>query len=108
MGTLELDEKLERIVIETLKLPEPDCHHDIAAGDQPQWDSVGRFVTMNCRSGLRHDVTVGDFTPLSAFCDVTGRAVLRRCVVLDGHSAAIPGKSVGDYAAVSCLPTRQL
>jgi sugar O-acyltransferase (sialic acid O-acetyltransferase NeuD family) len=85
---------------------------------------VGRFVTLNCRCGLGHDVTVGDFSTLSAFCDVTGRAVLGRGVMLGSHAAVIPDKSVGDYATVGagavvmtkvpagatvyCPPARQL
>lgn len=41
MNTVTLEEKLKSIVIATLKIPEADYSEDLAAGDHPQWDSIG-------------------------------------------------------------------
>lgn len=62
--------------------------------------TVGRFVTLNCRSGLGHDATVGDFSTISAYCDVTGHVAIGRGVMMGSHAVVIPGKSVGDHATV--------
>ena len=41
MTTSHLDERLKTIVLETLKISATEYHEDLAAGDHPQWDSVG-------------------------------------------------------------------
>lgn len=36
-----MEERLKRIVIDTLKIRESDYSEDLAAGDIPEWDSIG-------------------------------------------------------------------
>jgi acetyltransferase-like isoleucine patch superfamily enzyme len=61
---------------------------------------VGDFVTVNNNSGVAHDAIVEDGVTLSAFCDVTGRCILRRGAFLGSHSALLPGAEVGEFAVV--------
>jgi acyl carrier protein len=37
----QIEPKLKRIVIDTLKLAETAYSEDLAAGDLPEWDSIG-------------------------------------------------------------------
>lgn len=61
---------------------------------------VGDFVTINNNSGVAHDTLVEDGVTLSAFCDVTGRCILRRGAFLGSHAALLPGTEVGEFAVV--------
>lgn len=71
MSTLELDEKLKRIVIETLKLPEADYHEDLAAGDHPQWDSVGHVnLLMAVEQGFDISFDVTDAIDIESVADL--------------------------------------
>ena len=37
----DVDQKIKRIVLETLKIKESDYNDDLTAGDLPAWDSIG-------------------------------------------------------------------
>ena len=37
----DVDQKIKRIVLETLKIKETDYNDDLTAGDLPAWDSIG-------------------------------------------------------------------
>ncbi len=37
----QIDERVKRVVLETLKIAESDYNEDLSAGDLPQWDSIG-------------------------------------------------------------------
>lgn len=61
---------------------------------------VGDLVMINCRSSVGHDVTIGDWSTISAHCDLTGHTQLGRGVFMGSGARIIPGKSVGDDAVV--------
>lgn len=41
MTSPDIDSKLKQIVVQTLKISDADYTEDLAAGDHPQWDSIG-------------------------------------------------------------------
>lgn len=60
MSNQSIEEKLKQIVLETLKLPEADYSEDLAAGDHPQWDSIGHvnlLMAVEQRFEIAFDVT---------------------------------------------------
>lgn len=61
---------------------------------------VGDMVMINCHSSAGHDVSIGDWSTVSAYCDLTGYARLGRGVFMGSGSRIIPGKSVEDDATV--------
>lgn len=61
---------------------------------------LGEFVTLNCQSGVGHDVTIGKFTTLSAFCDATGGVLIGEEVFMGSHAVVLPKRRVGDRAIV--------
>jgi len=61
---------------------------------------VGKHVMINLHTNIGHDACVGDFSVISAFCDITGRVKLGRKVFLGSHVAIAPGLKVGDDASV--------
>lgn len=55
-----LDEKLKRVVIETLKIKESDYSEDLTAGEIPEWDSIGHvnlLMAVEREFDLAFDVT---------------------------------------------------
>jgi sugar O-acyltransferase (sialic acid O-acetyltransferase NeuD family) len=61
---------------------------------------VGDMVMINCRSSAGHDVTIGDWSTISAHCDLTGHTTLGRGVFMGSGARVIPGKFVGEDAVV--------
>ena len=57
---------------------------------------VGDMVMINCNSSAGHDVKVGDWSTISAYCDLTGYTRLGKGVFLGSGARIIPGKSIGD------------
>jgi sugar O-acyltransferase (sialic acid O-acetyltransferase NeuD family) len=62
--------------------------------------NIGDMVMVNCCSSAGHDVSVGDWSTISAHCDLTGYTTLGQGVFLGSGARIIPGKSVGDFASV--------
>jgi acetyltransferase-like isoleucine patch superfamily enzyme len=62
---------------------------------------VGRFVAMNYHSSLGHDATAGDFSVLSPYATLGGRAHVEEDVFLGLHASVGPGKTVGARSKVS-------
>lgn len=55
-----INDKLKTIVIETLKISASDYSDDLAAGDIPQWDSIGHvnlLMAVEQGFGVAFDVT---------------------------------------------------
>jgi sugar O-acyltransferase (sialic acid O-acetyltransferase NeuD family) len=62
---------------------------------------LGKSVILNSFTGVGHDVSIGDFTTISAYVDLTGFVkVGSRCFFGSG-SRVVPGKSIGDDAKIS-------
>ncbi len=63
--------------------------------------TIGAFATLlGCSLG--HDVRVGEFSTVSAMCNIMGRVSLGRGVFIGGNAAVAPRVTVGDDAYV-CL-----
>ncbi|MGI6649741.1 MAG: acetyltransferase [Bacillota bacterium] len=60
---------------------------------------IGDFVTL-LRSGIGHDVVVGDFSTISSFCDITGRVQVGRSVFFGSGVTVVPGRKIGDNAYI--------
>lgn len=60
---------------------------------------VGRFCTIQT-TGLGHDVTVGDYSTISSFCNLMGHVTLGKRVFLGSHCAVVPGTAIEDDAYV--------
>ena len=58
---------------------------------------LGDFVTL-LMSALGHDASVGDYTTISAFCDITGHVEVGRSVFMGSHVTIIPSMTIGDEA----------
>ncbi|MGB0408379.1 MAG: acetyltransferase [Opitutales bacterium] len=57
--------------------------------------TIGRFVAINCLSGIGHDVCLGDWTTLSGHCDVTGHVTIGESCFLGSGARILPGKRIG-------------
>lgn len=60
---------------------------------------VGNFTTM-LGSSMGHDVQIGDFTTISAFCNITGRVQIGKGVYIGGSCAIAPGTVIEDNAYI--------
>ena len=58
------------------------------------------FATINCGSTVGHDVSIGNWSTLSALCDVTGGCSLDDSVFVGSHSSIIPGKHLKEGAFI--------
>ena len=58
---------------------------------------IGSFVTL-LMSALGHDAVVGDYTTISAFCDITGYVNVGKSVFMGSHVTIIPNMAIGDGA----------
>lgn len=63
--------------------------------------NVGRSVILNSFAGVGHDVTIGDFTTISAYVDLTGHVKVGSRCFLGSGSRVAPGKSIGDDVKIS-------
>ena len=59
--------------------------------------TIGSFVTI-LMSALGHDAVVGDYTTISAFCDITGYVNVGQGVFMGSHVTIIPNMVIGDGA----------
>lgn len=59
--------------------------------------SLGNFVTI-IGSGVGHDVRVGDYSTISAYCNIMGRASIGEGVFVGGNVAVAPQVTVGNGA----------
>jgi sugar O-acyltransferase (sialic acid O-acetyltransferase NeuD family) len=62
--------------------------------------TIGRHVMINAHCSVGHDASIGDYSVLSGFCDVTGRVRLGSHVFLGSHATIAPGQEIGDHASV--------
>lgn len=60
---------------------------------------VGNFVTLLI-STVGHNVSVGDFTTISSYCDITGGVSLGKRVFLGSHVSIVPQRTVGNDAYI--------
>lgn len=60
---------------------------------------IGDFVTV-LSSNIGHDVSIGDYSTISSFCDITGGVVVGKKVFLGSHSTIVPKKHIGDNAYI--------
>jgi acetyltransferase-like isoleucine patch superfamily enzyme len=58
-------------------------------------------VLINLNSTVGHEASVGDWSTLSAQCDVTGGAKIADRVFMGSRATVIPGKSVGSRTVVA-------
>jgi len=66
-----IDAKIREIVIGTLRIPEADYHEDLAAGDHPQWDSVGHVnLLMAVEQGFEISFDVTDAIDIESVADL--------------------------------------
>lgn len=71
MTNEQIDEKLKQIVIETLKIPAADYSDDLAAGDHPQWDSIGHVnLLMAVEQGFEVAFDVTDAIDIESVADL--------------------------------------
>jgi len=71
MSTLTIENKLKLIVIDTLKILESDYHEDLAAGDHPQWDSIGHVnLLMAVEQGFEISFDVTDAIDIESVADL--------------------------------------
>lgn len=55
-----MEDRIQRIVIATLKIKESDYDEDLAAGDIPEWDSIGHvnlLMAVEQEFSIAFDVT---------------------------------------------------
>lgn len=62
--------------------------------------TIGEFVTLNCRSGVGHESSIGDYSTLLGSNNVNGNVEVGRDVTLGCASSIHPGRRVGDGATV--------
>lgn len=62
---------------------------------------IGDFTTL-LSSSFGHDVTVGDYTTISAFCNIMGNVTIGKGVFIGGNVAIAPHVHIGDDAYL-CL-----
>jgi sugar O-acyltransferase (sialic acid O-acetyltransferase NeuD family) len=62
--------------------------------------NLGEFVLVNLNSTIGHDATLGDWTSLSAQCDITGHVKVADRVFMGSRASVIPGKKVGSGSIV--------
>lgn len=61
---------------------------------------IGDHVVLNCQTAVGHDATVGDYTTISSFCDLTGGVQIGREVFAGSRVTVIPRVRVGDQAVL--------
>ena len=62
--------------------------------------TIGNFVTL-IRSGVGHDAIIGDFSTVSAFCDITGGVIVGEKVFMGSHVTIVPKRKIGNGAYLS-------
>lgn len=71
MTNEQIDEKLKQVVIDTLKIPAGDYSDDLAAGDHPQWDSIGHVnLLMAVEHGFEVAFDVTDAIDIESVADL--------------------------------------
>ena len=62
--------------------------------------TVGDFVIINLNSTIGHDASVGDWSSLSALCDVTGHVKIAERVFMGSQATIIPTRTVGGRSII--------
>ena len=71
MTTEFIDEKLKSIVVDTLQIQVSDYNEDLAAGDIPQWDSIGHVnLLMAVEQGFEIALDVTDAIDIESVADL--------------------------------------
>lgn len=71
MSKANLESKLKQIVINTLKIPDDVYDEDLAAGDHPQWDSIGHVnLLMAVEHGFEISFDVSDAIDIESVADL--------------------------------------
>jgi len=61
---------------------------------------LGKCVLVNTYSGIGHDVSVGDFTTISAHVDLMGHVQVGECCFFGSGARVAPGKKIGSSAKI--------
>ena len=71
MTSAFIDEKLKTIVVETLQIQVSDYNEELAAGDIPQWDSIGHVnLLMAVEQGFEIALDVTDAIDIESVADL--------------------------------------
>ena len=62
--------------------------------------SIGNHVIVNTSSGIGHDSKLGDYTTLSAYCDITGNVSVGAMTMWGSGSRVLPGSIIEDGAFI--------
>lgn len=62
--------------------------------------NIGKHVLINMHNAVGHDASIGDYSVISAFCDITGYVKVGKKVLLGSHVAIAPKLKIGDDALV--------
>lgn len=66
---------------------------------------LGSFVTVNLNATVGHDAVIGDFSTLSALCDVTGFVRVGSDCFIGSRAGIVPHKKIGDGVHVGAGST---
>ncbi len=61
---------------------------------------IENYASFNLNSSAGHDVSVGAFSQVNSFCDLTGGVEVGREVLLGSHATVLPGTKIGDRSIV--------
>lgn len=61
---------------------------------------IGNFVTLFYCTDIGHDVRIGDYSHIGAFCFMGGGSSLGVCVTMHPRASLLPHKKVGDNAVI--------
>lgn len=65
----------------------------------------GRFVTVNLNATVGHDAVIGDFSTLSALCDVTGFVKVGDDCFIGSRAGVVPSKKIGSRVHIGAGST---
>lgn len=60
---------------------------------------IGNFVTL-LSSSIGHDVNIGDYSTISAFCGINGNVVIGKRVFTGSNAVIVPSRKIGDDAYI--------
>lgn len=72
--------------------------------------TIGNHVMINTHSAVGHDVSIGDFTCIMSYCDVTGCSIIGRKVFLASGVRMAPSTKIDDgvYAGIGSVIIRHI
>ncbi len=62
--------------------------------------NIGKCVTVNGYSGMGHDAAIGDFSTVSAHCDITGYVMVGERVMIGSGVTIIPKRKIANDATL--------